>query len=172
MADDLLDSKKSGLTHGTEGQGNEKTPNDNRWKVSDRVRPAKRKRKHRKHITPPTVGQRSAHSVTRADVTAALRTVMAFVSGMRSITPQTLVGLMLDPRMRESVRTLADVKVIDIVRSIQTEPALLTGILEILPGLTAATQTQADTAATARGETASIARLDSGSSVESWFENE
>jgi len=97
---------------------------------------------------------------------------MAFVSGMRSITPQTLVGLMLDPRMRESVRTLADVKVIDIVRSIQTEPALLTGILEILPGLTTATQTQVDTATTARGETASIARLESGNSVESWFENE
>jgi hypothetical protein len=79
---------------------------------------------------------------------------------------------MLDPRMRESVRTLADVKVIDIVRSIQMEPALLTGILEALPGLTAATQAQVDTVTTVRGETASIAHLESGSPVESWFENE
>jgi len=97
---------------------------------------------------------------------------MTFISGMRSITPQALVGLMLDPRIRESVRILADVKVIDIVRSIQAEPALLTGILEILPGLTAVTRTHTDAAEMIRGETNSTARLELGSSVESWFENE
>jgi len=79
---------------------------------------------------------------------------------------------MLDPRIRESVRILADVKVIDIVRSIQAEPALLTGILEILPGLTAVTRTHTDAAEMIRGETNSTARLELGSSVESWFENE
>jgi hypothetical protein len=79
---------------------------------------------------------------------------------------------MLDPRIRESVRILADVKVIDIVRSIQAEPALLTGILEILPGLTAVTQTHTDAAEMMGGETTSTARLELGSSVESWFENE
>jgi len=172
MTDDLSSSEKFSVTHGTECQNDEKTPNDNRWKVSDRVRPTKRKRKHRRHIAPSTLGHRPAQNVTRADVAVALRTVMTFISGMRSITPQALVGLMLDPRIRESVRILADVKVIDIVRSIQAEPALLTGILEILPGLTAVTRTHTDAAEMMRGETNSTARLELGSSVESWFENE
>jgi hypothetical protein len=171
MSLELHNTEGPNIAKAAEGLTDEATSTDNRWKVSDRVRQIKRKRKHRRHYPSPAVGHGTTQSLSRSDVVVALRTVTAFLTGMRSVSPQALVSMMLDPRVRESVRVLAEVKVIDIIRSIQTEPDLMISVLEVVPNLSGFVGMQEGRPPTGAEGTIQVASPGQEGSLDSWFEN-